>query len=195
MNISELDKHMQSFNDLGFKNQFVYDWHKEILSALEKTNINMSIYYSTLMDNKQLLQHIVSMGNTYNYLNSIGLVNKGRCPITGETINNTISYEMYGRKIYLSPEGMKKCQELDRTEWGITQQEFDKFQQQKRDINRKSNRQINIISFVSLALSIIISWQIVSPKGFLSYLYFLLLGVIVYKILKWLVGIIFFRGL
>lgn len=111
--VSELDAHMQSFDNLGFDNMFVYTWHRDILRALERTNNKMSIYYSILMDNKQLLQYITGQINTYNYLNNKGLLNKGSCPITGEKISGIYYYEMFGRKIYLSQRGILKCKELD----------------------------------------------------------------------------------
>ena len=83
---SELEKHMQSFDNLGFNNPKVYDWCKSILQALQSDGYEMSDFYFTSdnSDNKALLQHVALMENAYNCLNSKGLINRGFCPITGE---------------------------------------------------------------------------------------------------------------
>lgn len=50
----------------------------------------------------------------YNYLNDKGLINTGRCPITGQSIDETHFYQIFGRKVYLSEEGKEIAKEIDR---------------------------------------------------------------------------------
>ena len=74
-NKDRLDIHMESFDNLGFNNEKVYNWRKSILRALEEDGIIMSDFYYTPFNsnNKQLLQHIASRSETYNFLSNEGL--------------------------------------------------------------------------------------------------------------------------
>lgn len=115
----ELDVHMKSFDNLGFNNQRVYDWHKSILETLDANGYIMSDFYFTKLntDNNKLLQHITLKENTYNFLNSKRLINRGFCPITGEQINNSYNFNIFNRVVYLSATGLETCENIKRKEW------------------------------------------------------------------------------
>jgi len=125
---SELEKHMKSFDNLGFDNQRVYNWHKSILEALEADGFVMSDFYFTNMNtnNSILFQHIAFKENTYDFLTSKGLVNRGYCPITGEQIDNTYNFNIFGRVVYLSAKGLEACENIKRNEWNDTFQDHKK---------------------------------------------------------------------
>ena len=114
-NKDRLDIHMESFDNLGFNNEKVYNWRKSILRALEEDGIIMSDFYYTPFhsNNKQLLQHIASRSETYNFLSNEGLLNTGYCPITGEKIDNTLNYNIFNRKVYLSKRGVDVCKAIE----------------------------------------------------------------------------------
>ena len=116
---NELEEHMQSFDNLGFSNQRVYDWHKSILEALQSDGYKMSDFYFTSnnLNNNSLLQHVALKENSYNFLNSKGLINRDFCPITGESINNTLNFNIFGRVVYLSEKGLETCENIKRREW------------------------------------------------------------------------------
>lgn len=60
--------------------------------------------------------HVTLDRGIYEYLDSKGLINRGRCPITGESIGSEHNYQIYGRIVYISKEGKKIAQEWDRQE-------------------------------------------------------------------------------
>jgi len=133
---SALDEHMKSFDNLGFNNEKVYNWRKSILKTLEDNDYEMSGFYfsSFNTNNKELLQHIALKENTYNFLNSKGLINTGFCPMTGERINNTFNFKLYNRVVYLSKKGVEVCENINRKEWNKNQgsMDYDTFQKLKK---------------------------------------------------------------
>lgn len=192
---SELEMHMQSFDNLNFNNQKVYDWHESILKELENNGYKMSTFYFTdeNKNNKILMEEIILKRETYNFLNSKNLFNTGICPITGENINNTIYYEIYNRKVYLSHKGSEVCKQIDRNEWnlGKSSVDYDTFQDLKQQSAKNTNSQVKLIMLLILILSFSISWLIVSPSSVLSFLGFLVLGVIFFYIFGWLFNLLF----
>jgi len=133
---SVLDEHMKSFDNLGFNNEKVYNWRKSILKTLEDNDCEMSSFYFSNFNtnNKELLQHIAFKENTYNFLNSKGLVNTGFCPITGEKINNTFNFNLYNRVVYLSKKGVEVCESINRKDWNNNKSsiDYDTFQNLKK---------------------------------------------------------------
>jgi hypothetical protein len=59
-------------------------------------------------------EHITFDKGIYDYLNDKGLINTGRCPITGQSIDKTHFYQIFGRKVYLSEKGKAIAKEIDR---------------------------------------------------------------------------------
>lgn len=164
--VSALEEHMKSFDDLGFNNPNVYNWRTSVLQALEENSIKMSDFYfsSSNKNNKDLLQHIALKGATYVLLNLKGLINRGFCPITGETIDNTYQYNIFKRSIYLSEKGLEVCKGIDREAWGNKNIDYDRFQESKQKIKGRAR----IVTLTNAILSLVISWKIVSPDGFLT---------------------------
>lgn len=155
MNSSELNQHMLDFDNLGFTNPNVYLWHKDILTALESEGFVMSDFYYTKnnINNKKLLERIAIRAETFYFLEKKGLLNRGFCPITGEKINNTNNYSIYDRKIYLSIEGLKKCDDINRSNWKGTQMDYDQFKTLKNSNNQNSGcLSVVIILVASISL-------------------------------------------
>lgn len=190
---SELDFHMQSFDNLGFKNEIVFNWHRRILNALENDNYVMSDFYYTKHNNnnKALLQHIALKSDTYNFLNNKGLLNTGYCPITGEKIDNSMNYNIYNRKVFLSKKGIEVCESIDRKSWTGKNMDYDTFQQLKTETRRKTKSQVQLITLILIVLSLFFSWIIVSPTGFFSFIGFLIVAVILFYVIGWLFNFLF----
>jgi len=150
-----LDTHMKSFDNLGFNNERVYNWRKTILKALENNNYEMqSFYFSSYnLNNKALLQHIALKENTYNFLNSKGLINTGFCPITGERINNTFNFNLYNRVVYLSEKGIEVCENINRKEWNKNQgsMDYDTFQRLKKQQIQQFKQQQSSSCYIATA--------------------------------------------
>lgn len=67
---------------------------------------------------KFLQEHIVMSQDTYTYLNDLGLVNRGRCPYTGQKIDRSFpSWSFSNRRVYVSHEGYKIMQKEDDEEY------------------------------------------------------------------------------
>ena len=160
---NELEEHMQSFDNLGISNQRVYDWHKSILKALQDDGYTMSDFYFTShnLNNCALLQHVAFKENSYNFLNSKGLINRGFCPITGESINNSFNFNIFGRVVYLSKTGLETCENIKRREWnrGNPKIDYDTAQRLKRNVSevKEDNNSSGWFSrFISVAFFILI---------------------------------------
>jgi hypothetical protein len=68
---------------------------------------------------KMLQENIVMSQSIFTYLDDLGLVNRGRCPYTGQKIDNSFpswSY-MNNRRVYVSHEGYKIMQKEDDEEY------------------------------------------------------------------------------
>lgn len=178
----------QKFDNLGYNSNFVFDWRNDILQELESSGVVMSDFYFSdkNQNNKDLLEHIAQKSETYNLLNSKGLINRGFCPISGEKIDNTNKYEIFGRVVYLSKSGLEKCEEIRRSQWKGNNMSYDEFTTLKKQSKSKSRNQATLVVFALVVLSIIISWNLVEPDGFFSFLGFLIVGVVVFFILGWI---------
>lgn len=179
---------LQEFDNLGFDNDFVVDWRNKIFQELESLDIKMSDFYYSDMNksNKDLLEHIVLKSETYTSLNNKGLLNRGYCPITGEKIGTSYSYNMYNRHIYLSKTGLEICRGVERNNWKGKNMSYDEFTVLKEKNKAKSKKQATLVVFILVLLSIIISWNFVEPSGFFSFLGFLVVGFIVFFVLGWI---------
>lgn len=189
--LEETTDKLQDFDNLGFNSTFITDWRENIFQELKNSGVVMSDFYFSEMNknNKDLLEHIVLMSETYNLLNNKGLLNKGYCPITGEKIGTSYSYNMYGRHIYLSKTGLEICKGVNRDDWNADNESnisYDEFEKLKKNNREKSRMQASTVVFILAILSILISWNVVSPTGFFSFLGFVVVGFIVFFILGWL---------
>lgn len=81
-------------------------WQRDILSALEqKGTFKMDYWHDELNADEvgfRFMQSVAQSQPAYTYLDSLGLVNRGFCPINGEKIGRGWNYNSYGRVIYLS---------------------------------------------------------------------------------------------
>ncbi|WP_140939590.1 hypothetical protein [Sphingobacterium lumbrici] len=177
---SEIDIHMEYFDNLGFHNQNVYNWRTAILKNLEENNIDMSeFYFSTFnKNNKDLLQHISLRAETFQFLDERGLINRGFCPITGETINNTYNFNIFNRTVFLSEKGVEVCENIDRKKWKNDKIDYDSFQASKRN----TKKQAPVIFLVLFSISLVTSWKMIAPDGFFSFIGFVLVSIIFFTI-------------
>lgn len=98
-------------------------WSENIFNELNKEGYTnpkakdepwSSKYYE---NNIELIQYVITFSSSiYEHLNSKGLINKGFCPITGDSINSDIFYQLFGRKVFLSSQGIAMMKEFDRKE-------------------------------------------------------------------------------
>ncbi|HSD08172.1 hypothetical protein [Flavobacterium sp.] len=186
--LDEPAEQVQSFDNLGFNNNFLINWRENIFQELKNSGVVISDFYLSDLNknNKDLLEHIVLMPDTFNHLNNKGLLNVGYCPITGEKIGISNSYNMYGRHIYLSKTGLEICKGVNKNDWKENDISYDEFERLKNKSREKSRKQASFVVITLIILSIFISWNIVSPTGFLSFLSFVLIGFVVFFILGWL---------
>ena len=185
----ELKVHMENFDDLGFNNDRVYSWHKNILVALENNGYKMNFYLHTDFNNKQLFQDFMLKSDTFNFLNNAGLVNTGFCPITGEQLISKENYNIYGRVIYLSPKGTEVCKLIDRNEW-TKENGIEKLSQYNQLITDKeirfgnSRKIAKLFVWIKILLSIIFSYLIVKPNSLVKFLIFF----VVLFIIEFIIG-------
>ena len=160
---SEIEKHMKSFDNLGFNDEKVYNWHKSILEALEAGGFVMSDFYFTNMNtnNNVLLQRIALRESAYNFLISKELVNRGFCPITGEQINNAYNFNIFGRIVYLSAKGLETSENIKRNEWNNNNKssmDYDTFKNLKKQapVPNNSGCFVLLLVFILSAASVFI---------------------------------------
>lgn len=164
-------------------------WQEDILNAMnEKKMVDMNIFF--LKDygkddnakNKKFMEDIVFGNDVYLYLNSKGLVNLGFCPITGENIDQSYSFTMFGRKIFLSEKGMSICNEIKRNDekkLNVSNIPYEKIAQKEKNMKL-------ITKVLSFVISFYLSYQLINPSGIFSILFFLILGSVLIPIISFL---------
>lgn len=174
-------------------------WQNDICAALEKeASFDMSKWRSK-SDNDdyglKFMEDVAYHKNVYDYLNNLGLVNRGFCPITGEKIDNSYNYSIYGRTIFVS----EKALELGKEKKLKFREKF-----QKENPNYEANlkqakaflgntnpnfpkpKYDNITFFGALFLSGYLSYKIVKPETIFGYLGVIILFVLIFSIADWL---------
>lgn len=164
-------------------------WQEDILNAMnEKKMVDMNIFFLKLYGNdensknKRFMEDVVFRNDVYQYLNSKGLVNLGFCPITGEDIDESYNYAIFGRKIFLSEKGMSICSEIKKNEYkksNISNVPYEKM------IQKEKNMRL-ITKILSSIMSFYLSYQFVNPSGIFSILFFLILGAVLIPIISFL---------
>jgi len=99
-------------------------WMSDICTALNSAGLEMpkekgggKWSIDRFENSVQLMkEHVTRDIGIYEYLDSKGLINRGKCPITGESIGQEHNYQFFGRIVYISQEGKKIAQEWDRQE-------------------------------------------------------------------------------
>lgn len=175
------------------------NWQKDIYKALENEGtFDMKNWKtkSEIEDNGLgFMEDVAYYKREYDYLNSLNLVNRGFCPITGEKIDDCLNYAIYGRTIFVS----EKALELGK----LKKQQFrEKFQNENP--NFQSNlkqaksfldntkpysvkpRYDNITFFSSLFLSGYLSYKIIKPISFWGYIITFVLFILLFNLADWL---------
>ena len=107
---------------MKFYSEFTIEYVNDICQSLNASFENLSTLrdqpfvienFETLTDFLQ--NYIVYSSNKFQHLDNLGLVNKGRCPYTGQRIDHSsLSWSyMNSRKVYLSQEGLSIMQKED----------------------------------------------------------------------------------
>lgn len=163
---------MQALNESGY----VIDWEMQGI----KNNADL---YKFFMLHQAL----------YDYLDSKGLVNTGFCPITGEVLlERKANYNIYGRKIYLSDEGLEVSKNLDKVDWNDQEMgiSYDDYQKEKESF-RKVESFIKILFLFSILFALFLAWIIIKPHGFLTVLAFLGTSILLFIIINLITKYVF----
>lgn len=161
------------------------EWQNNILLALENFGFDTTnlIKYQSLNDSgKKFMEVIASQKNIYDYLNNLGLVNTGICPITGSQIHQQYQYSIFGKTIYLSREGSEICENIRRSQSESIGVDYDNFKNQKSASRQKAKW----FTYVIIFLSAIISYYITNPNSLWSIMLFIVLFLIVLGILNFI---------
>lgn len=174
-------------------NQKSNKWQANILAALEKSSFDSSdlIYRQSIDDSgKGFMEQIAQKKDRFEYLDNLNLANTGLCPITGKPIQNSFQYSIFGRTIFLSQEGSQICEQIRRQDMSERGVDYDDFKQQKSKVKSQVEVQTSIISALIWVISFVGSYYLINPDGFLSFIFFLLIGYIGMKVL-WYITLIF----
>jgi hypothetical protein len=174
-------------------------WQNDILSALEqKGTFKMDYWNNELNADKEgfvFMQSVAQSQPAYSYLDSLGLVNRGFCPITGEKIEKGWKYVSNGRKIYLSERanemGAKRKEEfLKKLKEENPNFETDlkraKAFVEKANPYYKRPKFDNITFFGSLLLSGYLSYKLVRPESIFGYVGVVIVFILSFSIADWL---------
>lgn len=190
-----LEKAESDTKQLNLNKQKVENWKKDILNALIKEGtFDMQMfnhYYNKDDTGKSFMENIAYNNKAYNYLNNLGLVNRKFCPITGEGIDESFNYTIFGRCIYLSQKGLEICHSINREEHGKrnTKLSYDEILQEKRRGKSKANRFTSIITIINAIISIYLSFIIVNPSGYFSFILFAIICVIFFFVFMWFLDV------
>lgn len=163
--------------DLDFPSK----WRNEIITALEQGEFKID-YYNRDSHNKEVLEWVAYNKKHYEYLDELGLVNRGFCPLTGESITEDFCYHIFGRKVFLSAKGQEICQAIrnqkHKENYG---EDYSQLVQRKHIAKSRANLTMFIIAVVSF----VTSFKIIDPSGFFSYAGFALLGFVLFRLMIW----------
>jgi len=97
----------------------VKSWIFDICDALngeyvETVERPMYFIKSNVQHPDEIKTLIMVNTSKYHYLNELGLINRGYCPVTGENLNksNTVQFSLFGRTLNLSRIGASTSQEI-----------------------------------------------------------------------------------
>jgi hypothetical protein len=152
-------------------------WQKDILSALELEGTFKMDYWKNKLDEDKdgiiFMQSVAQSQPAYSYLDSLGLVNRGFCPITGEITEKGWKYESYGRKIYLSERaseiGAKKKEEVLKKLEEAHRMRVENSPELKKGEQAAKRRNV-YWRLVSLSVAIWLTYRIIKPSDTLDYI-------------------------
>ena len=90
-------------------NDFPTLWMKDICTELNNAGLSMpkdkggGQWDINKFENsiQFMKEHVTLDSGIYEYINAKGLINRGKCPITGESIGTEYLYQIFGRKVYI----------------------------------------------------------------------------------------------
>jgi len=103
---------------MKYYSSFTSEYVRDICNALNSAGYKVRGETFNPEDFKTLTEflknHVLYHSNIFEYLNQKGLVNRGKCPYTGQQIDKkSPNYSYFNRTIYMSPEGCKVMQRED----------------------------------------------------------------------------------
>jgi hypothetical protein len=174
-------------------------WQNNILQALEKeASFDLKKWYSESKNDDHglgFMENVAYYKNIYDYLNQLGLINTGFCPITGEKIDNSFNYSIFGRTIFVSEKALelgKEKKQKFREQFQKENPNYEANLKQAKAFLDNANPYIqkpkydNITFFGSLFISGYLSFKIVSPDSILGYIAVIVLFIIIFSIADWL---------
>ena len=99
---------------MKYYSNFTNDYVQDICNALN--NAEHKIWGQALIPQNftnltMFLRDIMSHASSFDLLDRQGLINKGRCPYTGQQVNSSSpNYQYYNKRIYMSSDGIKTMQ-------------------------------------------------------------------------------------
>ncbi len=94
---------------------WMYDICNELNGKYANSIENPEYFIKSKIKHPYELRNVIMVNSTkYHYLDNLGLVNRGYCPITGEFLNstNTVNFTLFGRTLYMSEIGALTCQQI-----------------------------------------------------------------------------------
>lgn len=174
-------------------------WQSDIYIALENEGtFDMKNWKtkSEIDDNGlEFMEDVAYFKREYDYLNSLRLVNRGFCPITGEKIDGSLNYAINGRTIFVSEKALELGQLKKQQFRKKFQEEHPNFQsdlKQAKSFLDKAHPYVNkpkydnITFFGSLLLSGYFSYKIIVPDTILGYLGVIVLFILFFNLADWL---------
>ncbi|WP_238750904.1 hypothetical protein [Neolewinella maritima] len=107
-----------SNNTTSNPSAYAVEWMNAICKEMNTTTVKMRDGQDWSPDNAvnvvDFFQiHILMNRGIYNYLDDKGLLYTGRCPVYGTSIGKDRSFTLFGRKIYLSSQGVQFAKRHD----------------------------------------------------------------------------------
>lgn len=189
------------------------NWQKDIYAALEKEGSFDMKNWMTKSENDDnglgFMEDVAYYKNVYEYLNHLGLVNRGFCPITGEKIDGSFNYAIYGRTIFVSERALEIGKEKKQKFREKFQKEHPEFQSnlknaqafldgnpnikeskprfgQDNPFAKPAKNYENTTFFLVLILSGFGSYKLVNPSSIIGYIGVLLVFIVLFNIGDWL---------
>ena len=152
-------------------------WQNDILSALELEGTFRMDYWNDKLnadiEGFIFMQSVAQSQPAYSYLDSLGLVNRGFCPITGEKIEKGWKYDSNGRKIYLSERaneiGAKKKEEISKKLEEAHRKNLENSPELKKREQAAEMRNI-YWRLVSISVAFWLTYRIINPSDILDYI-------------------------
>ena len=173
------------------------NWQKDILSALELEGTFKMDYWNNKLDEDKdgiiFMQSVAQSQPAYSYLDSLGLVNRGFCPITEEKIEKGWKYDSNGRKIYLS----ERANEIGAKRKGEVLKKLEEAHRKRVENSpelKKSEQTAKRRDFywklVSLSVAFWLTYRLIKPSDILDYIIAIGMFVLLFYAMKVLAVII-----